>query len=288
MRRGRRPGGRRAVGLAGPRASGSAPRLSISALASSRSSPSAVKSRQSTTLIVFSPSAMHSLEFIISAQEEGPRHERDGRAPREERQGGRGRRSAASSGSWTGSRGSGPGTGNRRSGPLRLLLEECSEALDALAREQWGEVEGELGDLLLRDRLPDAAREQDRGLRPRLGGPADPRRRWWRGTLTSSAAPTSKDADGVRLQWEAVKEQERKESGLAGSWFDGFPKALPALLKAVRMTSPGGGPGLRLGPRRGRPPEARRGGRRVQGRSAPENAPKSMIAHEIGDILFRS
>jgi MazG family protein len=115
------------------------------------------------------------------------------------------------------------------------LLEECYEALDALTREAWHDVEGELGDLLFEivflARLGSEtgafdlasvarrihAKMVDR--HPHVFGEAEVH-----------------DAEGVRLQWEAIKEKERGKSG-AASPFEGVPNALPALLKAVRMTS---------------------------------------------------
>ena len=46
-----------------------------------------------------------------------------------------------------------------------------------------------------------------------------------------------RDADGVRVQWEELKRKEREKEGRPPSPFDGVPPALPALLKAVRLTS---------------------------------------------------
>ena len=45
------------------------------------------------------------------------------------------------------------------------------------------------------------------------------------------------DAEGVRVQWEELKRKEREKEGRPPSPFDGVPRALPALLKAVRLTS---------------------------------------------------
>lgn len=114
------------------------------------------------------------------------------------------------------------------------LLEECYEALDALAREDWDEAEAELGDLLFEIiflarlgsetgafDLASAARRIHAKMvarHPHVFGDAAVR-----------------DADAVRAQWEAIKERERAATG--ASPFDGVPHALPALLKAVRMTS---------------------------------------------------
>ncbi len=49
-----------------------------------------------------------------------------------------------------------------------------------------------------------------------------------------------KDAEAVRVQWEKLKEKERAGAAAGEeplSPFAGVPRALPALLKAVRVTS---------------------------------------------------
>lgn len=114
------------------------------------------------------------------------------------------------------------------------LLEECYEALDALSREDWDETEAELGDLLFEivflarlgsetgafDLASSARRIHAKMVarHPHVFGEAEVH-----------------DADAVRTQWEAIKEKERAAKG--ASPFDGVPNTLPALLKAVRMTS---------------------------------------------------
>jgi MazG family protein len=116
------------------------------------------------------------------------------------------------------------------------LLEECHEALDALAREDYAELEGELGDLLFEivflaelgrergdfDFASVARRIHDKMIarHPHVFGEASVR-----------------DAEGVRVQWEELKRKEREKEGRPPSPFDGVPRALPALLKAVRLTS---------------------------------------------------
>src|ERR1035441_1853083 len=116
------------------------------------------------------------------------------------------------------------------------LLEECYEVLEALAREDWRELESELGDLLFQivflaklgqergafDFASVAHRIHDKMVarHPHVFGGAAVR-----------------DADGVRVQWEELKRKEREKEGRPPSPFDGVPPALPALLKAVRLTS---------------------------------------------------
>jgi ATP diphosphatase len=116
------------------------------------------------------------------------------------------------------------------------LLEECHEALDALARADFRELEGELGDLLFEivflaelgrergdfDFASIARRIHDKMVarHPHVFGEA-----------------RVHDAEGVRVQWEELKRREREKDGRPPSPFDGVPRALPALLKAVRLAS---------------------------------------------------
>jgi len=116
------------------------------------------------------------------------------------------------------------------------LLEECYEALDALERESMTDLEGELGDLLFQivflsklgkerdafDLTSVARRIHDKMVarHPHVFSDAD-----------------VKDAEAVRVQWETLKKRERAAEGGPASPFEGVPRALPALLKAVRMTS---------------------------------------------------
>ncbi len=116
------------------------------------------------------------------------------------------------------------------------LLEESYETLDALAREDFDELEGELGDLLFEivflaelgrergdfDFASVARRIHDKMVarHPHVFGEA-----------------SVHDAEGVRVQWEELKRKEREKEGRPSSPFDGVPRALPALLKAVRLAS---------------------------------------------------
>lgn len=117
------------------------------------------------------------------------------------------------------------------------LLEECYEVLDALAAEDLGELEGELGDLLFQvvflsrlgaERgaftLASVARRIEAKMvarHPHVFGAAE-----------------VADAEAVKTQWETLKAEERKRKGRDDSSpFEGLPSALPALLKAARYTS---------------------------------------------------
>jgi MazG family protein len=117
------------------------------------------------------------------------------------------------------------------------LLEECYEVLEALAEEDLPALEGELGDLFFQvvflaklgqeagafDLASVARRIHAKMVsrHPHVFGESEVR-----------------DADAVRVQWEALKRKERTDEGREGSSpFEGVPRSLPALLKAVRLTS---------------------------------------------------
>ncbi len=172
------------------------------------------------------------------------------------------------------------------------LLEECYETLDALEREAWDDVEGELGDLLFEivflARLGSETRAFDlASVARRIHAKMVDRHPHVFGEAEVS------DAEGVRLQWETIKAKERSMSG-AASPFEGVPNALPALLKAVRMTSRAADLGFdwerdadvlaKLDEEVSEfKAEVLLHERRAVGR---DDDGKNRVAHEIGDILF--
>ncbi|MCS7242131.1 MAG: nucleoside triphosphate pyrophosphohydrolase [Candidatus Caldatribacterium sp.] len=111
-----------------------------------------------------------------------------------------------------------------------LMLEELYEAFDAIDRQDEGALREELGDMLLHI-VFHAQIGQERG----TFTIAD--------VLTHIIAKMRKrhphvfgeeevrDVDEVLLNWEKIKEQERKKGGMLAS----LPKSLPALLRAFSM-----------------------------------------------------
>jgi ATP diphosphatase len=172
------------------------------------------------------------------------------------------------------------------------LLEECYEALEALATRDFPALEGELGDLLLQIVfLAQLGREAGvfdlasvgRRLETKMvarhphvfGSP---------GEVAGSADALS--ADAVRRQWETLKQEEREKAGVGRSPFDGLPRVLPSLLKAVRMTSRAADLGFDW--RREEDVLAKLDEEVAEFRAEvlAEAARKERIASEIGDILF--
>ena len=180
------------------------------------------------------------------------------------------------------------------------LLEECYEALEALAARDLSALEGELGDLLLQivflaqlgreagafDLASVARRLEAKmvarhphvfGKAKKIGGSAD------------AAPPSPADvgsADGVRRQWETLKQEEREKAGASRSPFDGLPRALPALLKAVRMTSRAADLGFDWRREEDVLEKLDEEVAEFRAEVLAEAARKERIASEIGDILF--
>jgi MazG family protein len=168
------------------------------------------------------------------------------------------------------------------------LLEECYEALDALAREDLDELEGELGDLFFEIVfLAELGREQGAFDLASLAGRVHAKMVARHPHVFGESAVT--DAEAVRVQWEKLKEKERSGKAVGEetpSPFAGIPRALPALLKAVRVTSRAADLGFdwqrdadvlaKLDEEVGE----------FRAELLAAGATKESVAHEIGDILF--
>ncbi|MEO6324833.1 MAG: nucleoside triphosphate pyrophosphohydrolase [Thermoanaerobaculia bacterium] len=166
------------------------------------------------------------------------------------------------------------------------LLEECYETLDALAREDLGDLEGELGDLLLQivflAQLGREKRAFDLGSvarrihtklvsrHPHVFGEAE-----------------VKDAAEVRAQWERIKKEERAGKGEANaSPFEGLPSTLPALLKASRMSSRAADLGFEWAREEDVLAKLDEEVAEFRAEVLAESPSPRRIADELGDILF--
>lgn len=114
------------------------------------------------------------------------------------------------------------------------MIEEAYEALEAIDRHNYAELEEELGDVLLQvifhavlaartgkfsiDQVIETAAAKMVRRHPHVFGDAE-----------------AATAGEVLRNWERLKEQERGESEHKTSAFDGVPETLPALLKTQRM-----------------------------------------------------
>lgn len=168
------------------------------------------------------------------------------------------------------------------------LLEECYEALDALAREDLDELEGELGDLLFEIVfLAELGRERGAFDLASLAGRVHAKMVSRHPHVFGEAAV--KDVEAVKVQWEKLKEKER--SGKAAgeevpSPFAGVPRSLPALLKAVRVTSRAADPGFDWQRDEDVLAKLDEEVAEFKAELLAEGATKQSVASEIGDILF--
>ena len=113
-------------------------------------------------------------------------------------------------------------------------IEEAYEVADAIAREDWEELEGELGDLLLQSVYHTAMGAEAghftfqsvvRNISDKMVA---------RHPHVFGDANRDKSADQQTADWEAIKAQER--AGKAqGATLDGVAIGLPALLRAMKL-----------------------------------------------------
>lgn len=168
------------------------------------------------------------------------------------------------------------------------LLEECYEALDALAREDLDELEGELGDLLFEIVfLAELGRERGAFDFASLAGRVHAKMVSRHPHVFGDAAV--ENAEAVKVQWEKLKAKERVEKAAgeeAPSPFAGVPRSLPALLKAVRVTSRAADLGFDWQRDADVLAKLDEEVAEFKAELVLEGATKESVAHEIGDILF--
>ena len=124
---------------------------------------------------------------------------------------------------------------------LPFVLEEAHEVVEAAERQDMGELQGEIGDLMfegvflaqlcaesgaftITDALNDVRAKLVRR-HPHVFAPDE-----------GTAAVTT--AEAVKTQWDEIKVAERAEKGRErSSRLDGVPEGLPALLRASRLSA---------------------------------------------------
>lgn len=176
-----------------------------------------------------------------------------------------------------------------------LTLEEAYEVAHAIDAEDWDELEGELGDLLLhglfhsriaeeagRFTLESVLRRETKKLvrrHPHVFGEGTPQ------GDDPQGAP-AETADDVKTTWEAAKRAEREaadEDGPLPSALDGVPDALPALLKAERTQQKAAAVGVDA-PSEGTSWETVEEKLHAFRQASADGAP--LEEHELGDLLF--
>jgi len=167
-----------------------------------------------------------------------------------------------------------------------LLIEEAYEAVDAIDDEDWDELKGELGDLLLHVVFHSEIAETTTGaftLEDVIRFEMDKLVR--RHPHVFGETEVSGTGEVLR-NWEQIKQQERADAGRERrSALDGVPRHLPALLRAQRVQEKAAGVGFDF-------PEAAGAWEKVEeevhelralvegGASAEERE------EEFGDVLF--
>ncbi|MGJ8627788.1 MAG: nucleoside triphosphate pyrophosphohydrolase [Sulfitobacter sp.] len=113
-------------------------------------------------------------------------------------------------------------------------IEEAYEVADAIARQDWAELEGELGDLLLQSVYHTAMGEEAghfsfqsvvRNISDKMVA---------RHPHVFGNESRDKSADQQTADWEAIKAQERAGKAQGGA-LDGVAIGLPALLRALKL-----------------------------------------------------
>ena len=113
-------------------------------------------------------------------------------------------------------------------------IEEAYEVADAIEREEWGELRGELGDLLLQV-IFHAQIAEDRGLfdvHDVANAISD--KMVARHPHVFGSDSRDKTAEQQTRDWEAIKAVERAAQSQTGT-LDGVAQGLPALLRAVKL-----------------------------------------------------
>jgi ATP diphosphatase len=162
-------------------------------------------------------------------------------------------------------------------------IEEAYEVADAIERQDWRDLEGELGDLLLQS-VYHASIAQDAGhfnfesVVRRISDKMVARH-----PHVFGAESRDKSADQQTRDWEAAKAAERAERAQQGA-LDGVAVGLPALLRAVKLQNRAARVGFdwpstdevidKIAEEAGELIEAR-------GQSDPD-----AVAEEFGDLLF--
>lgn len=162
-------------------------------------------------------------------------------------------------------------------------IEEAYEVADAIAREAWGELKDELGDLLLQvvfhaqiardkgmfgfDEVADAIADKMVARHPHVFGDES----------------RDKSAEQQTRDWETVKAAERAAKAQTGV-LDGVALGLPALLRAVKLQKRAARVGFDW-------PDASHVLDKIteeagELREAAESLPQEKVEEEFGDLLF--
>lgn len=113
-------------------------------------------------------------------------------------------------------------------------IEEAYEVADAIERQDWPELEAELGDLLLQTVYHTAMGEEKDEFSFHSVVQAISNKMVARHPHVFGDASRDKSAEQQTRDWEAIKAQERAEKSQQGT-LDGVAVGLPALLRAYKL-----------------------------------------------------
>jgi len=113
-------------------------------------------------------------------------------------------------------------------------IEEAYEVADAIEREDWPELEGELGDLLLQSVYHTAIGEEAGHFSFQSVVTAISDKMVARHPHVFGSESRDKSAEQQTRDWEAIKAAERAGKAQGGT-LDGVARNLPALLRAVKL-----------------------------------------------------
>ena len=162
-------------------------------------------------------------------------------------------------------------------------IEEAYEVADAIERESWGELKGELGDLLFQS-VFHAQMAAERGLftfdevADTMSDKMVARHPHVFGDESNEKSPEQQTAD-----WEAIKAAERAEKAQKGA-LDGVAVGLPALLRAFKLQKRAARVGFDW-------PETEQVLDKIAEEArelveARESLPQDKVEEEMGDLLF--
>lgn len=162
-------------------------------------------------------------------------------------------------------------------------IEEAYEVADAIERSEWGELRGELGDLLLQV-IFHAQIAEDRGLFDVYDvANAISDKMVARHPHVFGNESRDKSAEQQTRDWEAIKAVERAAQAQTGT-LDGVAQGLPALLRAVKLQKRAARVGFDW-------PEVGQVLNKIteevgELQEAAADLPQEKIEEEFGDLLF--
>jgi MazG family protein len=156
------------------------------------------------------------------------------------------------------------------------VVEEAHEVVDAIDRKDLGDLREELGDLLLQIVFQSQIQDEF-GIDDVIGAICAKMVRRHPHVFGEERAA---DAEAVKARWETLKAEEKRGRGV----LDGVPVAMPALLRAQRVSEKAAHLGLDWpdaeGPRRKLDEEV------AELDEALASGDRAAAQHELGDVLF--